>query len=341
MNALNLIQFENSLVFADAPAAGMSVGAIIGIIIGAVILLIFFFSFFPVGLAISAGASGVHVGLFQRVGMRRIVEPLIKATKAGLDLNLNKMEAHYLAGGNVDRVVNALIASQRAGIALDFEKACAIDLAGRDVLTAVQMSVSPKVIETPVIAAIAKDGIELRAKAKVTVRVNIDRLVGGAGEETIIARVGEGIVTTIGSSVSHKDVLENPDSISQTVLNKGLDSGTAFEILSIDIADVDVGVNVGAKLQIDQAEADKRIAQAKAEERRAMAVAQEQENKAEVAGMRARVIEAEAQVPLAMAEAFRSGNLGIMDYYKMKNLAADTEMRESIGKTTAGSADVK
>lgn len=338
MNALNLIQFENPLVFADAPAAGMSVGAIIGIIIGAVILLIFFFSFFPVGLAISAGASGVHVGLFQLVGMRirkvnphRIVEPLIKAT----------MEAHYLAGGNVDRVVNALIASQRAGIALDFEKACAIDLAGRDVLTAVQMSVSPKVIETPVIAAIAKDGIELRAKAKVTVRVNIDRLVGGAGEETIIARVGEGIVTTIGSSVSHKDVLENPDSISQTVLNKGLDSGTAFEILSIDIADVDVGVNVGAKLQIDQAEADKRIAQAKAEERRAMAVAQEQENKAEVAGMRARVIEAEAQVPLAMAEAFRSGNLGIMDYYKMKNLAADTEMRESIGKTTAGSADVK
>ena len=316
MNALNLIQFENPLVFADAPAAGMSVGAIIGIIIGAVILLIFFFSFFPVGLAISAGASGVHVGLFQLVGMRirkvnphRIVEPLIKATKAGLDLNLNKMEAHYLAG--------------------------------RDVLTAVQMSVSPKVIETPVIAAIAKDGIELRAKAKVTVRVNIDRLVGGAGEETIIARVGEGIVTTIGSSVSHKDVLENPDSISQTVLNKGLDSGTAFEILSIDIADVDVGVNVGAKLQIDQAEADKRIAQAKAEERRAMAVAQEQENKAEVAGMRARVIEAEAQVPLAMAEAFRSGNLGIMDYYKMKNLAADTEMRESIGKTTAGSADVK
>lgn len=240
MNALNLIQFESSLVFADAPAAGMSVGAIIGIIIGAVILLIFFFSFFPVGLAISAGASGVHVGLFQLVGMRirkvnphRIVEPLIKATKAGLDLNLNKMEAHYLAGGNVDRVVNALIASQRAGIALDFEKACAIDLAGRDVLTAVQMSVSPKVIETPVIAAIAKDGIELRAKAKVTVRVNIDRLVGGAGEETIIARVGEGIVTTIGSSVSHKDVLENPDSISQTVLNKGLDSGTAFEILSI------------------------------------------------------------------------------------------------------------
>ena len=245
------------------------------------------------------------------------------------------MEAHYLAGGNVDRVVNALIASQGAGIDLNFEKACLIDLAGRDVLSAVQMSVSPKVIETPVIAAIAKDGIELRAKAKVTVRVNIDRLVGGAGEETIIARVGEGIVTTIGSSLSHKDVLENPDSISQTVLGKGLDSGTAFEILSIDIADVDVGVNVGAKLQIDQAEADKRIAQARAEERRAMAVAQEQENKAEVQGMRARVIEAEAEVPRAMAEAFKNGNLGVMDYYRMKNLMADTDMRESIGKTTA------
>ena len=306
------------------------------------------FYFIPVGLWFSALVSGVRISLLQLILMRwrkvppsTIVSSMIESTKAGLELNPNELEAHYLAGGNVDRVVNALIASQRAGIALDFEKACAIDLAGRDVLTAVQMSVSPKVIETPVIAAIAKDGIELRAKAKVTVRVNIDRLVGGAGEETIIARVGEGIVTTIGSSVSHKDVLENPDSISQTVLNKGLDSGTAFEILSIDIADVDVGVNVGAKLQIDQAEADKRIAQAKAEERRAMAVAQEQENKAEVAGMRARVIEAEAQVPLAMAEAFRSGNLGIMDYYKMKNLAADTEMRESIGKTTAGSADVK
>lgn len=317
-------------------------GLVIAIIIVAVIFLIFFFSFVPVGLAISARASGVRVGLFQLVGMRirkvkpsRIVEPLIKATKAGLKLNLDKMEAHYLAGGNVDRVVNALIASQGAGIDLNFEKACLIDLAGRDVLNAVQMSVSPKVIETPVIAAIAKDGIELRAKAKVTVRVNIDRLVGGAGEQTIIARVGEGIVTTIGSSHSHKDVLENPDSISQTVLGKGLDSGTAFEILSIDIADVDVGVNVGAKLQIDQAEADKRIAQAKAEERRAMAVAQEQENKAEVQGMRARVIEAEAEVPRAMAEAFKNGRLGIMDYYRMQNLKADTDMRESIGKTTA------
>lgn len=323
-------------------SGALSTGVTIAIIIVAVIFLIFFFSFVPVGLAISARASGVRVGLFQLVGMRirkvkpaRIVEPLIKATKAGLKLNLDKMEAHYLAGGNVDRVVNALIASQGAGIDLNFEKACLIDLAGRDVLDAVQLSVSPKVIETPVIAAIAKDGIELRAKAKVTVRVNIDRLVGGAGEQTIIARVGEGIVTTIGSSHSHKDVLENPDSISQTVLGKGLDSGTAFEILSIDIADVDVGVNVGAKLQIDQAEADKRIAQAKAEERRAMAVAQEQENKAEVQGMRARVIEAEAEVPRAMAEAFKNGRLGIMDYYRMQNLKADTDMRESIGKTTA------
>ena len=318
------------------------------IIVLIIVFLAVFFSFVPVGLWISATASGLKVGIGQLVAMRirkvvpsRIINPAIKSTKAGMSLSLNKLEAHYLAGGNVDRVVNALIAAQRAGIPLDFERACAIDLAGRDVLNAVQMSVNPKVIETPVIAAIAKDGIELRAKARVTVRANIDRLVGGAGEETIIARIGEGIVTTVGSSKSHKDVLENPDLISQTVLNKGLDAGTAFEILSIDIADVDVGRNVGAQLQIDQAEADKRIAQAKAEERRAMAVAQEQENKAEVAGMRARVIEAEAQVPLAMAEAFRSGNLGIMDYYKMKNLAADTEMRESIGKTTAGSADVK
>mgnify|MGYP004642019733 CR=1 FL=1 len=340
MNALNLIQFESSLVFADAPAAGMSVGAIIGIIIGAVILLIFFFSFFPVGLAISAGASGVHVGLFQLVGMRirkvnphRIVEPLIKATKAGLDLNLNKMEAHYLAGGNVDRVVNALIASQRAGIALDFEKACAIDLAGRDVLTAVQMSVSPKVIETPVIAAIAKDGIELRAKAKVTVRVNIDRLVGGAGEETIIARVGEGIVTTVGSADSHKSVLENPDSISKAILQKGLDIGTAFQILSIDIADVDIGRNIGAHLQSLQAEADKNIAQAKAEERRAAAVALEQE-------MKASVVAAEAEVPKALAEALRTGRMGFKDYYDLQNLKADTKMRQSIAGETEKPATI-
>lgn len=297
-------------------------------------------SFVPIGLWISAAASGVNVGIFQLIGMRirkvvpkRIVDPMIKATKAGLKLSINNLEAHYLAGGNVDRVVNALIAAQRAGIPLDFERCCAIDLAGRDVLNAVQMSVNPKVIETPIIAAISKDGIELRAKAKVTVRANIDRLVGGAGEETIIARVGEGIVTTVGSSLSHKDVLENPDSISRTVLGKGLDSGTAFEILSIDIADVDVGRNVGAQLQIDQAEADKRIAQAKAEERRAMAVAQEQENKAEVQGMHAKVIEAEAEVPKAIAEAFRGGKLGVMDYYNMRNVMADTQMRESIGTT--------
>ncbi|MEE0682602.1 MAG: flotillin-like protein FloA [Candidatus Gastranaerophilaceae bacterium] len=314
--------------------------SLIIIIVAVLLFLVIFLSFVPIGLWISAAASGVNVGIFQLIGMRirkvvpkRIVDPMIKATKAGLKLSINNLEAHYLAGGNVDRVVNALIAAQRAGIPLDFERCCAIDLAGRDVLNAVQMSVNPKVIETPIIAAISKDGIELRAKAKVTVRANIDRLVGGAGEETIIARVGEGIVTTVGSSLSHKDVLENPDSISRTVLGKGLDSGTAFEILSIDIADVDVGRNVGAQLQIDQAEADKRIAQAKAEERRAMAVAQEQENKAEVQGMHAKVIEAEAEVPKAIAEAFRGGKLGVMDYYNMRNVMADTQMRESIGTT--------
>ena len=311
------------------------------IVILAIIFLILFFSFVPLGLWISARASGVKIGIFQLVGMRvrkvvpsRIVNPMIKATKAGLEVSINKLEAHYLAGGNVDRVINALIAAQRAGIPLGFEQSCAIDLAGRDVLNAVQMSVNPKVIETPIIAAVAMDGIELRAKARVTVRANIDRLVGGAGEETIIARIGEGIVTTVGSSQSYKDVLENPDRISRTVLSKGLDSGTAFEILSIDIADVDVGRNVGAQLQIDQAEADKRISQAKAEERRAMAVAQEQENIAAVQGMRARVIEAEAEVPKAMAQAFRDGHLGIMDYYRMQNVQSDTEMRNAIGKGT-------
>jgi len=311
------------------------------IVILALIFLILFFSFVPLGLWISARASGVKIGIFQLVGMRvrkvipnRIVNPLIKATKAGLEVSINKLEAHYLAGGNVDRVINALIAAQRAGIPLGFEQSCAIDLAGRDVLNAVQMSVNPKVIETPIIAAVAMNGIELRAKARVTVRANIDRLVGGAGEETIIARIGEGIVTTVGSSQTHKDVLENPDRISRTVLDKGLDAGTAFEILSIDIADVDVGRNVGAQLQIDQAEADKRIAQAKAEERRAMAVAQEQENKAAMAGMRARVIEAEAEVPKAIAQAFRDGKLGVMDYYRMKNIMSDTEMRSAIGKGT-------
>lgn len=319
------------------------------IVILAIIFLVLFFSFVPLGLWISARASGVKIGIFQLVGMRvrkvvpsRIVNPMIKATKAGLDVSINKLEAHYLAGGNVDRVINALIAAQRAGIPLGFEQSCAIDLAGRDVLNAVQMSVNPKVIETPIIAAVAMNGIELRAKARVTVRANIDRLVGGAGEETIIARIGEGIVTTVGSSQTHKDVLENPDRISRTVLDKGLDAGTAFEILSIDIADVDVGRNVGAQLQIDQAEADKRIAQAKAEERRAMAVAQEQENKAAMAGMRARVIEAEAEVPKAIAQAFREGKLGVMDYYRMKNIMSDTEMRTAIGKgTNPSSADNK
>lgn len=310
-----------------------------GIILFVLILLavVIVFSFIPVGLWISALAAGVKVGIIDLIGMRlrrvipsKIVNPQIKAEKAGLNVNIGKLEAHYLAGGNVDRVVNALIAAERANIPLAFERAAAIDLAGRNVLEAVQMSVNPKVIETPVVAAVAKNGIEVKAKAKVTVRANIDRLVGGAGEETIIARVGEGIVTTVGSSEAHKEVLENPDRISYTVLNKGLDAGTAFEILSIDIADVDVGRNIGAELQTDQAEADKRIAQAKAEERRAMAVAREQEMKAAVQEMRAKVVEAEAQVPEAMADAFRNGRLGVMDYYNMQNILADTKMRDSI-----------
>jgi uncharacterized protein YqfA (UPF0365 family) len=301
--------------------------------------LTIFLSFVPLGLWISSLAAGVNIGIFNLVGMRlrrvvpsRIVNPLIKARKAGLGVSVNQLEAHYLAGGNVDRVVNALIAAQRAAIDLSFERAAAIDLAGRDVLQAVQMSVNPKVIETPVVAAVAKDGIEVRAKARVTVRANIERLVGGAGEETIIARVGEGIVTTVGSSESHKAVLENPDLISRTVLAKGLDSGTAFEILSIDIADVDVGRNIGAQLQTDQAEADKRIAQAKAEERRAMAVAKEQEMKASVQEMRAKVVEAEAEVPKAFADALRNGKLGVMDYYQLQNVKADTQMRDAISK---------
>lgn len=301
--------------------------------------LTIFLSFVPLGLWISSLAAGVNVGIFNLVGMRlrrvvpsRIVNPLIKARKAGLGVSVNQLEAHYLAGGNVDRVVNALIAAQRAAIDLSFERAAAIDLAGREVLQAVQMSVNPKVIETPVVAAVAKDGIEVRAKARVTVRANIERLVGGAGEETIIARVGEGIVTTVGSSISHKAVLENPDLISRTVLAKGLDSGTAFEILSIDIADVDVGRNIGAQLQTDQAEADKRIAQAKAEERRAMAVAKEQEMKASVQEMRAKVVEAEAEVPKAFADALRNGKLGVMDYYQLQNVQADTQMRDAISK---------
>jgi len=306
-----------------------------------IIFLILLLSFIPVALWISALAAGVRVSIFTLVGMRlrrvipgRIVNPLIKAHKAGLPVGINQLESHYLAGGNVDRVVNALIAAQRANIDLTFERCAAIDLAGRDVLEAVQMSVNPKVIETPFISGVALDGIEVKAKARITVRANIDRLVGGAGEETIIARVGEGIVSTIGGSRDHKAVLENPDLISQTVLKKGLDAGTAFEILSIDIADVDIGKNIGAILQTDQAEADKKIAQAKAEERRAMAVATEQEMVARVQEMRAKVVEAESQVPLALADALKSGNLGVMDYMNYKNIMADTDMRQSISKAT-------
>jgi uncharacterized protein YqfA (UPF0365 family) len=294
-----------------------------------------FLHFVPVGLWITAIFSGVRVGLGTLVGMRLrkvnpgdIVRPLISATKAGLDLDVNQMEAHYLAGGNVGRVVTALISADRANIDLPWKRATAIDLAGRDVLEAVQVSVNPKVIQTPKVAAVAKDGIQVMAIARVTVRANIERLVGGAGEETIIARVGEGTVSSIGSAISHKSVLENPDAISKLVLSRGLDAGTAYEILSIDIADVDVGRNIGAELQTDQAEADKKIAQAKAEERRAMAVASEQE-------MRARVVEAEAQVPLALAEAFRNGRLGVMDYYRMDNVQADTKMRRSLAQVDA------
>ena len=314
------------------------------------LLIILFFAFVPVGLWISSLASNVRIGILNLVGMKlrrvkpaKIVNPLIKARKAGLNLSVNQLEAHYLAGGNVDNVVNALIASERAGIDLQFEKAAAIDLAGRNVLEAVKMSVNPKVIETPNVSAVAKDGIELLVKARVTVRADLERLVGGAGEATVLARIGEGIVTTVGSSDSHKSVLENPDDISKRVLSKGLDSGTAFEILSIDIADIDIGRNIGATLQIDQANADKNIAQAKAEERRAMAVALEQEMKAKAEEARANVIQAEAEVPKAMAEAFRSGNLGIMDYYRMKNIQADTDMRASIAQpeSTSGNIEIK
>lgn len=293
----------------------------------------------PVRLWVTALASGIYVPLRTLIGMRlrrvapsAIIYPMIAATKAGLKLDLNALEAHYLAGGHVSQVINALISARKAQIDLAFEQGAAIDLAGRDVLEAVQVSVNPKVISTPKVSAMAKDGIQLIANARVTLRANIDRLVGGAGEETILARVGEGIVSTIGSSDSHKSVLENPDKISKTVLEKGLDAGTAFEILSIDIADVDVGKNIGAELQTDQAEADMRVAQAVAEKRRAMAVATEQENKARVEEMRARVVEAEAQVPLAMAEAFRAGNLGIMDYARYKNIVSDTAMREAIAE---------
>ncbi|HBG24021.1 MAG: hypothetical protein A2X17_03445 [Bacteroidetes bacterium GWF2_41_61] len=295
--------------------------------------------FFPVTLWFQALISGVKISLLQLVLMRwrkvppgTIVMAMITGTKAGLQLNPNELEAHFLAKGNVSKVVNALISADKANIALNFKMAAAIDLAGRDVFEAVQMSVNPKVINTPPVTAVAKDGIQLIAKARVTVRANIKQLVGGAGEETVLARVGEGIVSSIGSAESHKSVLENPDSISKVVLNKGLDAGTAFEILSIDIADIDIGKNIGAALQMDQANADKNIAQARAEEKRAMAVALEQEMKAKAQEARAKVIEAEAQIPLAMAEAFRSGNMGIMDYYKFRNIQADTEMRENIAK---------
>jgi uncharacterized protein YqfA (UPF0365 family) len=302
----------------------------VGILIVVILAIFLLLYLVPIPLWIAAWASGAYVGLFTLIGMRlrrippnTVVTARISAVKAGLELTVNDLESHYLAGGNVVRLVNAMISADKANIPLPFKRAAAIDLAGRNVLEAVQMSVLPKVIETPKIAAVAKDGIQLIVVSRVTVRTNIDRLVGGAGEETIIARVGEGMVSTIGSAVNHKSVLENPDHISKHILSKGLDAGTAYEILSIDIADVDVGENIGAKLQIDQANADKQIAQAKAEERRAMAVALEQE-------MRARVVEAEAEVPRAMAEAFRHGNLGIMDYYRMKNVQADTEMRGAI-----------
>lgn len=307
------------------------------LVVIAIMLFSVLVSFVPIGLWISAISSNVKVSIFSLIGMRlrrvnpqRIIKPLIKATKSGLNVSLNQLESHYLSGGRVDNVVDALIAAHRANLELTFEKGAAIDLAGRDVFEAVRMSVQPKIIETPWISGVAINGIEVKVIAKVTVRANLGRLVGGAGEETIIARIGEGIVTTVGSSSNHKEVLENPDKISQTVLSKGLDSGTAFEIISIDIADVDIGRNIGAHLQIEQAEADKQIAQAKAEERRALAIAHEQEMKAKVEEMRSKLVEAEAQVPQAIAEALKSGNLGIMDYYGLQNKIADTKMREGL-----------
>lgn len=316
-----------------------NVGLLAAIAVGVIILLWLFLWMIPIGLWFSALVSGVRISLVQLILMRWrkippsiIVNSLITGTKAGIPLNRNDLEAHFLAGGRIQRVVNALISADKANIDLTFKSATAIDLAGRDVFEAVQMSVNPKVINTPPVAAVAKDGIQLIAKARVTVRANIRQLVGGAGEDTIIARVGEGIVSAIGSAITHKEVLENPDSISKVVLSKGLDSGTAFEILSIDIADIDVGKNIGALLQMDQANADKNIAQAKAEERRAMAVAVEQEMVAKAQEARAKVIEAEAEIPKAIASAFNSGNLGIMDYYKFENIKADTEMRSSITK---------
>ena len=325
------------------------VGIYIVIIVGAIIGLWIILYFIPVGLWFSALISGVRISLLQLILMRWrkvpptiIVRAMIEAHKAGLSqIKRDELEAHYLAGGHVEKVVHALVSANKANIELTFQMATAIDLAGRDVLEAVQMSVNPKVIDTPPVAAVAKDGIQLIAKARVTVRANIKQLVGGAGEETVLARVGEGIVSSIGSADSHKAVLENPDSISKVVLNKGLDAGTAFEILSIDIADVDIGKNIGATLQMDQAQADKNIAQAKAEERRAMAVALEQEMVAKAREARAKVIEAEVEIPLAMADAFRKGNLGIMDYYKFQNIQADTDMRESISGKSGKMGDTK
>ena len=322
--------------------------SIVFIIIGSVIALFFLLYILPVNLWFTAQLSGVKVNLLNLVLMRLrrvppslVVNAMITSTKAGLNITSNDIETHYLAGGHVNNVIKALISADKANIPLDFKLATAIDLAGRDVFEAVQLSVNPRVINTPPVAAVAKDGIQLIAKARVTVRANINQLVGGAGEETILARVGEGIVTTIGSAVTHKEVLENPDKISKVVLSKGLDSGTAFEILSIDIADIDLGDNIGAKLQTDQAEADLKVANAKAEERRAIAVAYEQEMIAKAQDARAKVIEAESQIPLAIAESFRSGNLGIMDYYKMQNIQADTDMRESISKPKSNSGDQK
>jgi len=321
------------------PLSDLAAGGSILIIVGVIFLGIILLYFIPINLWITALFSGVRLNpIKDLLGMRlrkvppaKIVKPLITAHKAGINVESQDLEAHFLAGGRVQQVVNALISADKANIDLNFLRATAIDLAGRDVFEAVQVSVNPKVIETPPVSAVAKDGIQVRAIARVTVRANIDRLVGGAGEETIIARVGEGIVSTIGSSETHKAVLENPDSISKVVLAKGLDAGTAFEILSIDIADVDVGENIGAKLQTDQAEADLKVARAKAEERRAAAVAKEQEMRAAVVAQRAKLVAAEAQVPLAISDAFRSGNLGVMDYYNLRNIQADTQMRESIG----------
>jgi len=312
---------------------------IVAIVIACIVFIWIFLYFVPVGMWFTALLSNVRISLIQLVLMRWrkvpprvIVQSLISSTKAGLKLNRDELEAHYLAGGNIIKVVNALISADKANMGLDFKTATAIDLAGRDVFEAVQMSVNPKVINTPPVSAVAKDGIQLIAKARVTVRANIRQLVGGAGEETVLARVGEGVVSSIGSANTHKQVLENPDTISKVVLNKGLDSGTAFEILSIDIADIDVGKNIGAALQMDQANADKIIAQAKAEERRAMAIALEQEMQAKAQEARAKVIEAEAEIPKAIAGAFNSGNLGIMDYYKFQNIQADTQMRQGIVK---------